>query len=88
MIAKSLFQGCECWLSGAVTGRDVFDAEPIMQYGDNPFYLCVRRYNKMEAAGDEVNARIDGSCRFNDFVDTGMRTTNHDDQSLRCVDGE
>src|SRR5262249_5051874 len=88
VIAESLFQGCERWLSGAVAGGNVFDFEPIMQRADNLLNIRIGGYNKMKAARDEVNARIDCGCRFNDFVDTGMRTTNHNDQSFGGVDDQ
>jgi len=44
-----------------VTGGNVFDSEPIMQYGDSPLDVRIGRYNEMKAASDEVNARIQRS---------------------------
>ena len=88
MVAESLFKRCERWLSGAVTGGNVFDFEPMMQCRDNPLDVRIGRYSEMKAASDEVNPRINRSCGFNDLVNAGMRTTNHEDQSLRGVDDE
>jgi hypothetical protein len=42
----------------------------------------------MKAARDKVNARIDRSRGFNDLVNAGMQTTNHDDHAIRRIDGE
>ena len=72
MIAESPLEGCERWLSGAVTGGNVFDFEPIMQRRYNFLDVRVGRNHQMKAASEEVNARIDRSCRFNDLVNAGM----------------
>src|SRR5579864_9210129 len=42
----------------------------------------------MKTAGDEVNARTDCGSRCNDLVDAGMRTANHDNQSVGRVNNE
>jgi hypothetical protein len=88
VLAESLFKRCERWLSGAVTGGNVFDSEPIMQCGDSALDVRIGRYNEMKAASDEMNSWIDRSGRFNDLVDTGMGTTNHDDHAVGRIDGE
>src|ERR1700757_790986 len=59
-----------------------------MQRGDDPLDVGIGCDNKMKAASDEVNARIDHSCSFNDFVDAGMGTANHDDQSFGGIDDQ
>ena len=59
-----------------------------MQRGDDPLDVGSRCDNKMKAASDEVNAGIDRTCSFNDFVDAGMGTANHDHQSFGGVDDQ
>ena len=61
-----------------MTGRNVFDAEPIVQLADNLLDVRIGGYYKMKAANDEVNVRVNSGFRFDDFVDTGMRTANYD----------
>ena len=59
-----------------------------MQRGDDPLDVGIGCDNKMKAARDEVNAGIDRSCSFNDFVDAGMGTADHDDQSFGGIDDQ
>src|SRR3954469_13214942 len=88
MVAECLFKRGERWLPGAVTGSNVFDLEPIMQGGNSPLDVRIRRNNEMKAASNQVNALTDRSCSFNDVVNAGMRTTNHDDHTVRRIDSE
>ena len=88
VITESPLQRRERWLSSAVTGCNVFDSEPIVQLGDNLLDVRIRGYHKMKTANDKVNVRVNRGCRFDDFVGTGMRTPNYDDESFRGIDDE
>jgi hypothetical protein len=67
VIAESFLQRCKRWLSGAVTGGNVFDFEPLMQGDDNLLDVRVRCHNQVKATSDEVNTRIDGRRGFDDL---------------------
>ncbi len=41
----------------------------IVQRSDSLLNVGVACYDKIKAANNEVNAGIDGACRFDDFVD-------------------
>src|SRR5215813_5357131 len=71
-----------------MAGRDIFDFKTIMQRGDDLFYVAIGCNDEMKSAGDEMDVRIDRCCRLHNLVDTGMRTTNYDEQPVRRVDGE
>jgi hypothetical protein len=68
VIAESLLQSCEGWFSRAVAGSHILDSESITQRRDDPLDLWIGCRNKMKAACNEVNARVDRGCRFEDVI--------------------
>ena len=59
-----------------------------MQCGDSPLDVRIGCCNEMKATSNEVNARLDRSCRFHNLVNAGMRTTDHDDHAVGRIDGK
>src|SRR3954453_4513388 len=71
-----------------MTGRDVLHVERILErpydFGDG----VIGRDNQMEAAGDQMDLGIYGCGGLDDLVDPGMRTPDHQHNSIRRVDGK
>src|SRR6267378_1851369 len=87
-VTENFLQRCERWLARAVARRNTFDLEAILQ---SRHYLrdnIVRGDDEVEAAGNQMNFRID-SCRcLDNLLNPRMRAADHQYHALRGVDGK
>jgi len=71
-----------------VAGGDILYFESIVQGRNDIFNVRVTCHYKVKAANDQVDSWAECAGRFDDLVNTGMRTPYHDHHSVGRIDGE
>src|SRR3954453_18602858 len=87
-VTEGLLQCRECWLARAMARRNAFDLEGIFQ---SRHCLCdnlVRRDDKVETAGNQMNFRIDSCSGLDNLLDPWMRAADHQYHALRGAHGK
>ena len=85
-IAKSLLQRCERWLASAVARCDAFDFECIFESRHSLCDNLIRGDDKVEAAGNDMNLRIDSRRCLHNLVNSRMRASDDQYHALRGAD--
>jgi hypothetical protein len=87
-VTESFDQRCEHWLARAVARRNAFDLERIFQSRHRLCDNIIRRDDKVEAAGDQMNFGIDSRRGLDNSFNPWMSAADHQHHTLRGVDSK
>src|SRR6266849_5973321 len=84
-VAEGLLQRRKRWLPRAVADGEVIQLPLIVQGGGNSLQFGIRRSDKMEPSKQNPHMRIYFGRSFQDLLHARMRTSIHNDQTLRAA---